>query len=271
MSEHRNGRPAPAATSEPERPSRPKRRLCLRLDPRGQGLVEFAISFPVVMLMILFGVDFGRVFVGWVTLTNAVREAANFAAINPGAWDAPGSPNARAEYARLITAEADSNCALPATLPAPTFPNGTDLGSPVIVAITCEFSLITPIIGDLLGNPLDVSSSASFPVRSGSIMGAPPGGGPLPTVGTVIPTPSPIVTIEPIPTPSAAPTPVPSCQVPDLKNDNSSTATAEWTGAGFAANNLAFNPLVPPHYRIRTQTLTKNTSVPCTSSMTVTP
>lgn len=269
MSDARIGQPAPAAL---ERTKRARPRLRLSLDPRGQGLVEFAISFPVVMLMILFGIDFGRVFLGWVTLTNAVREAANYAAINPRAWEFPGSPNARAEYVRLITAESTgSNCALPATLPDPSFPNGNDLGSPVIVAITCEFSLITPIIGDLLGNPLDVSSSASFPVRSGSIMGAPPGGGPLPTVGTVIPTPSPIVTIEPIPTPSAAPTPVPACVVPDLKNDNSSTATAEWTGAGFAANNLAFNPLVPPHYRIRTQTLTKSTSVPCTSSMTVTP
>ncbi len=269
MSEHRTGRPAPEAL-ERTRGTRLSRRL--RLDPRGQGLVEFAIGFPVVMLMILFGVDFGRVFLGWVSLTNAVREAANFAAINPGAWESPGSPNARAEYLRLITAEtSDSNCSLPATVPDPSFPNGHGLGSPVIVAVTCEFSLITPIIGDLLGNPLDVSSSASFPVRSGSIMGAPPGGGPLPTVGTVIPTPSPIVTIEPIPTQSPAPTPVPSCVVPDLKNDNSSAATAEWTGAGFAANNLAFNPLVPPHYRIRTQTLTKSTSVPCTSSMTVTP
>jgi len=71
---------------------------------RGQGLVEFAISLPVVLLMILFGIDFGRVFLGWVTLGNAVREAANFAALNPTAWTAPGNPAAVAEYDRLISA-----------------------------------------------------------------------------------------------------------------------------------------------------------------------
>ena len=57
---NRKDRPAPvqsevrAAATEPAR-VRPGRRR-LRLDPRGQGMVEFAISFPVVMLMILFGV-----------------------------------------------------------------------------------------------------------------------------------------------------------------------------------------------------------------------
>jgi hypothetical protein len=213
--------------------------------------------------MVLFGVDFGRVFLGWVTLTNTVREAANFAALNPNAWNVPGSPTARSEYERLITAEAaEINCALPATLPSPTFPSGNDLGSPAIVAITCQFSLITPLIGNLLGNPLDVSASASFPIRSGTIHGTPVSGT-LPTAGPTA-SPGPSVTV---PTPTA---PV-NCTVPDLKNDNSSVATAEWAAAGFAANNLAFNPLVPPHYRIRTQTLTKNASVPCTSSMTVAP
>jgi hypothetical protein len=246
--------------------ARARRRL--RLDPRGQGLVEFAISFPVVMLMILFGVDFGRVFLGWVTLTNAVREAANFAALNPSAWDLPGSPNARAEFARLINAEStDINCALPAALPDPSFPNGKDLGSPAIVAITCEFSLITPIIGNLLGSPLDVSASASFPIRSGAIDGTPIGAS-LPSFSTDPPDPPDPPTD---PTPSPPPTPEAPCIVPDLKGDDSSIVTAKWTGAGFAANNLAFNPLVPPHYRIKTQTLTKNSSVPCTSSMTVSP
>ena len=147
------------------------------LDPRGQGLVEFSISFPVVMFMILFGVDFGRVFLGWVTLTNAVREAANFAAIQPDAWGTPGSPTGQAEFARLINAEtAEINCTLPATLPDPVFPNGTDIGSPAVVSITCQFSLITPLIGNVVGNPVNVSASASFPIRGGSIEGTPVGG-----------------------------------------------------------------------------------------------
>ena len=266
----------------------PRRSLRLRrprrfsLDPRGQGLVEFAISFPVVMLMVLFGVDFGRVFLGWVTLTNAVREGANFAAIKPDAWGAPGSPTARAEFARLINAEtADINCTLPATLPSPVFPNGTDVGSPVVVSVTCQFSLITPLIGGIVGNPLNVSASASFPIRGGTIEGTPLG----PALPTFQATPSaPVVTNSPPPTggsqdpgatvaPTATPrvTPVPNCIVPNLEQGSLKTdaALTQWVAAGFASANLLFSPFVPPHFDIKAQSLTAGTSVPCTAGMTV--
>jgi Flp pilus assembly protein TadG len=250
------------------------------LDPRGQGLVEFAISFPVVMLMVLFGVDFGRVFLGWVTLTNAVREGANFAAIKPDAWGAPGSPTARAEFARLINAETDEiNCTMPATLPSPVFPNGTDVGSPVVVSITCQFSLITPLIGGIVGNPLNVSASASFPIRGGTIEGTPVG----PALPTFQATPSaPVVTPPPsgggseppgTPTPTATPaiTPVPNCIVPNLEQGSLDTdgALRVWIAAGFTSNNLLFSPFVPPHFDIKAQSVAAGSSVPCTSGMTV--
>lgn len=264
------------APSQPTAAPREARVRRFRLDPRGQGLVEFAISFPVVMLMILFGVDFGRVFLGWVTLTNVVREAANYAAINPDAWPGSGG-NAQAEYARLITTEAAQiNCTLPGTPPDPTFPSGKDLGSPAIVSITCQFTLITPLIGNIVGNPLPVSASASFPIRSGSINGTPLGAT-LPTVGPVVPTPSQVPppstdpTVPPPPTPSPAPTPVPTCRVPTLIGVNTSQATSRWTSAGFNASNLTFNPLVPPNYKINQQSQTPGETILCTASMSVAP
>jgi len=261
---------------------RPARRF--RLDPRGQGLVEFAISFPVVMLMILFGVDFGRVFLGWVTLTNAVREGANFAAIKPDAWGSPGSPTARAEFARLINAETDEiNCTLPATLPSPVFPNGTDIGSPVVVSITCRFSLITPLIGGIVGNPLNVSASASFPIRGGTIEGLPFGPGlptfqPTPSAPVVTPPPTdpggsqdPGATQSPAPTATPRITPVPNCIVPNLEQGSLKTDSALqlWIAAGFNGNNLLFSPFVPPHFDIKFQSVTAGTSGPCTAGMTV--
>jgi TadE-like protein len=270
MSEQRIGQPAPA---EPGRSARPKRRLRLRFDPRGQSLVEFAISFPVLMLMILFGVDFGRVFLGWVQLNSAVREAANFAAINPAAWGTPGNAPAQAEYNRLITAETmQTNCTLPDPLPQPTFPSGTDVGSPSVVEITCRFSLITPVIGNILGDAINVSASAAFPIRSGLMGGTAVGPG-LPSFspGPTAPTESVDPGTSPIPTPSQLPTPVPVCVVPDYQNVNSSQATRMWTDAGFTANNLTFNPLVPPHYKIKKQTIRQGEVVACGSTMTVAP
>lgn len=267
MSGSRIGQPDPAGAVRAKL-ARPGPWLRLRLDPRGQSLVEFAISFPVLMLMILFGIDFGRVFLGWVQLNAAVREAANFAAINPTAWGTPGNAPARAEYVRLITAEStQSNCTLPDPLPAPTFPSGTDVGSPSVVEITCRFSLITPVIGNILGSQINVSASAAFPIRSGVMGGT--------ELGPGLPSFSPGASAPPTdpgePTPTPIPTPVPVCIVPDLNNVNSSQATRAWTDGGFAANNLVFNPLVPPHYKIRKQTIPKESEVSCGSTMTVAP
>jgi hypothetical protein len=221
--------------------------------------------------MVLFGVDFGRVFLGWVTLNNAVREAANFAAINPTAWTSPGSPTAQAEFNRLINAESDEiNCTLPTTLPDPTFPAGTDLGSPAVVSITCEFSLITPLIGSILGSPLDVTAAASFPIRSGAISGVPTTGGTLPTPGpTPDPWPEPSATDEPDPTPTLEPT----CEIPNLVQGSIYTDDAAdiWIGAGFDLNNLIFDPAVTDttHYDIKDQSLAAGSTVLCSTSMTV--
>jgi len=239
------------------------------LDPRGQSLVEFALSAPVVLLMVLFGIDFGRVFLGWVSLTNAARAAANFAAINPTAWGALPNPAAQAEYVRRVSAETSGiNCTMPATTPNPSFPSGTALGSPAVVSLTCRFSLITPIIGNIIGSSIPISVTASFPVRSGIIAGVPASsGGALPTVAPPTPTIAPTAT--PFATPSMAPTAVPNCIVPDFKNTQSNKATATWAAAGFVANNLTFNPLTPPTYKIGTQTLLAGASKPCTATMTV--
>jgi hypothetical protein len=252
-----------------------------RLQPRsarGQSLVEFAISFPVLMTMILFGVDFGRVFLGWVQLNGAVREAANFAAINPAAWTSPYNFPAQTEYERLITAESDQiNCALPETLPTPSFPTGPDVGSPTVVAVTCRFSLITPLIGNLLGSAIDVSASASFPIRSGLMGGTQLDPG-LPSVspgaGTTAAPTTPGATTPPTtaaPTTAPTATPVPDCVVPNFINFNTSQATRMWTTAGFSANNLTFNPLVPPNYKIKKQSISAGETKPCTSTIIVAP
>lgn len=233
-------------------PSAPNRRH------RGQSLAELGLTLPLVLLMVLFGIDFGRVFLGWVELNNAVREAANFAALNPNAWGATPNVGAQTEYSRLLTSEATAmNCTLPSPVPTPTFPNGTGIGSPATVRVTCQFRLITPVIGSLIGNPLNVSASAAFPVRNGAIMGVP--------VSTSIPTSLP----------SSAPTPTAAlCVVPNLVTVDTNQATAPWRGAGFQASSLIFDPLAGGkngNYVIGHQTLTSGSSQLCSAAMTVSP
>ena len=47
---------------------------------RGQSVVEFALMLPIFLILIFGGIDFGRVFLGWINLNNTARIAANYAA-----------------------------------------------------------------------------------------------------------------------------------------------------------------------------------------------
>ena len=62
-----------------------KSRAGTRRQPRerGQSLVETAIVFPVLLLLLAAVVDFGRAFDAYIVLTNAAREGARFGAVKP--------------------------------------------------------------------------------------------------------------------------------------------------------------------------------------------
>ena len=140
---------------------------------RGQSIVEFALVLPVLILLLLIVIDFGRAYMGWVQLNNAARVAANYAALHPDAWGSPGNAAERAAYATLITNDnAGSNCVSPTTPPAPTFPGGTSIGGQARVDLTCQFQLIVgslPVFGQILPNPMTLPATAFFPVRAGTL------------------------------------------------------------------------------------------------------
>ena len=48
--------------------------------------MEFALLLPVLLLMLLLVLDFGRVYLGYINLQNMARIAANDAANNPTTW-----------------------------------------------------------------------------------------------------------------------------------------------------------------------------------------
>ncbi|HEY5629910.1 MAG TPA: TadE/TadG family type IV pilus assembly protein [Candidatus Limnocylindrales bacterium] len=262
---------------------------------RGQSIVEFALVLPVTLLLVLFGIDFGRVFLGWVQLNNVVREAADFAAENPTAWNTV-NPNAviQLQYQNLIVHESTPiNCTLPDTIAAPVFANGFNgpntIGSPVTVRITCSFSFITPVIGNILGGSIPVSASASYPTRSGLIPNIPMATvTPIPTATptpTPTPTPSPTPTVAPgaTPTPTPAPTPTPTatpaptptptpapCTVPNFMNVKAENAQTVWAAAGFGTQ-VVFSPLAPAKWpngggNIKSQSIITGASRVCAST-----
>jgi PKD repeat protein len=167
--------------------SRARRRFAV---PRGQSLVEFALILPAMLFLSLIVLDFGRVYLGWINLQNMTRAASNFAANHAEAWLAPLDPANAATITQyrnqVINDAAKTNCVLTPAVPQdPTFTDGngdlttTEIGDRATVQLTCTFTLITPIISNIVGKNLLVSSSAMFPVKSGTFASA--GGGTAPT------------------------------------------------------------------------------------------
>jgi hypothetical protein len=208
-------------------------------------------------------------------LNNAARVAANFAAQNPTAWNV-GNPNpaVQAEYVRLVTTEtAGMGCTLDAVQP-PTIPNATVIGSPARATVSCRFTLLTPLIGAILPNPVPVTAAAAFPVRSGAIAGIPV------QTAAPLPTPSPSPTNSPTPSPSGSaspssqptPTATPMCVVPQLVGVASNQVQNRWTHTAGFKTNVIFSPLIPPQYAVGSQSLTAGSSLPCdTTTITVSP
>ncbi|MEO5966071.1 MAG: PKD domain-containing protein, partial [Candidatus Limnocylindrales bacterium] len=144
---------------------------------RGQSLVEFALILPVLLLIVLGGIDFGRVFLGWVALNNTARIAANYAASNASLMNA-GNAAALTSYNRLVQQDATTtNCKPANPIPPPTFSPNAGVGSDATVRLSCQFDILTPILSSFLGGRVTVSASAIFPVRTGIIANVPVGGG----------------------------------------------------------------------------------------------
>src|SRR5437868_3984000 len=63
-------------------------------DTNGQSLIEFALSLPIIFLLIVNLVNFGGFFYSWITVNNAARAGANYAILGGASVGAPGTPNA---------------------------------------------------------------------------------------------------------------------------------------------------------------------------------
>jgi hypothetical protein len=233
---------------------------------RGQALVEFAFILPILALLLLLAVDFGRVFFGWVALNNATRIAANEAALNPDAWVAPVDASDQDKYRQQVLNDMRAiNCAPLgggtwdlADIPDPVFEDkrGTidthEVGDHATVALGCSFTFLTPLLGNVMGNPMAISARSEFAIRGGVIEGA--------AIGTAIPSALP----------TATPTPDPGvpCTAPQLVGETVTTGQVFWTVSGFTGS---YNVVRPPNnnYVIGIQSLVFGQDYPCDSDITV--
>jgi PKD repeat protein len=147
---------------------------------RGQSLVEFALVFPVVLFLLLIAIDFGRIYLGWINLEQMTRIAANYAAEHATAWGTPGNATQRAAYQNRIIQDAHLiNCEPQNPIPDPVIAGGTSLGSEVRVTISCEFTVLTPVISSVVGGTVLVTAETTYPITEGAVGVVPGGGGPI--------------------------------------------------------------------------------------------
>jgi hypothetical protein len=189
-----------------------------RRPSRGQAIVEFVIVVPLILLLLLATIDFGRAFLGWVTLNNMARVGANYAALHASAWGTPGNATQQAEYAALIDANKNFiNCDY-TTPPAPIFGATQDPGDQVRVTLTCGYAISTPFVQAVLGSVVALRASSSFPISEGCIANCGSGGG----------------------APPPPPPPTDNCRyVPTMVDISVAGARNAWVSAGFVASNFS--------------------------------
>ena len=232
---------------------------------RGQALVETALVLPLLALLMVMALDFGRVFFGWIALQNAARIGADFAATVPHAWDVPGTAGDRQRYVELVEGDLEGiNCDLAGggAIPDPVFQDSADVRSPdtalddgdyAIVELHCSFDLITPLAENILGGPVPMAAHEEFPIHLRIVQGVPP-----------------------------APPPPPQCQgttieMPELTGLTMGNARALWVAEGFIQANYQ-PPVVstgPPAGRnvnkiVLTQSIPENFCASPTATVTVT-
>ncbi len=122
----------------------------LQSDRRGQAMVELAIVLPILLLLIMGIIDFGRIYHGYLAVTTAAREAARQAAI--------GATDAEIEETALTAAAPLSATAL--TVQVSPGQSSRYPGTTITVEVHYRLPVLTPIVQKMLPNPFTVTGQA---------------------------------------------------------------------------------------------------------------
>lgn len=129
---------------------------------RGQTLVELALIIPIIVVMLMVTLEFGRIFFTYLTVTHASREAARATVVsvqkddafirdkvvNAASWITPSDLTIEVSPSYIIT-------------PQPTRTTGV----PLTVTVKCPVTLYTPILSDILTNPFMVQSQTTMRIE----------------------------------------------------------------------------------------------------------
>lgn len=135
---------------------------------KAQALIEMVILFPILLILIIGAMDFGRLFFVKIVTTNAAREGVNYLSENPDDQDnCDVSGVCYLETISVIQEEANSSGITVATGEV-TINNCCTVGNPVEVVIMKNANLIFGGILQALGitnAPVSLTSKVQMVVQ----------------------------------------------------------------------------------------------------------
>lgn len=137
-----------------------------RRDDRGTALMEMAFTLPLLLLISIGIIDFGRAFQTWQVLTNAAREGARVAVL-PGIADSMVAARVQ-EYVQAGVLDASVTPTVTIQRNASiSFGSGTASGSRVIVSYPYHFMALNGVAklfatNATLGSDFTMSTSATM-------------------------------------------------------------------------------------------------------------
>jgi Flp pilus assembly protein TadG len=129
---------------------------------RGQGLVEFALIFPILILLLLAIFDAGRLVFAYNDITNAARVGARVAIVDQTGSVARDATIAQATSLGLANTDVTVSY-LASDLKGPCA-TPYQLGCVAQVDVTFDWQAITPVIGNIIG-PVSVSTQTRMPIE----------------------------------------------------------------------------------------------------------
>jgi Flp pilus assembly protein TadG len=132
----------------------------------GQALAEFAIITPILCLILLIAIDFGRLFATYVGVTNAAREGAMFGATEPTCVSStncvdPGNITfrARAEVGGATSLTVSRTCSASCASAAGA------TGNTITVETSQSFVPLTPFITSITGDVITITATATAMIQ----------------------------------------------------------------------------------------------------------
>lgn len=119
---------------------------------KAQAMVEFALVLPLLLLLLMGIVEFGRIINSHMIIANLAREGARFGAV--GYTDTQISTMLIADRASLDASKIQINI-------NPGFSSRVK-GEPLTVSVSYSVDLITPILSSILPNPVPINSQCTM-------------------------------------------------------------------------------------------------------------